>query len=133
MFLSHGSRIVGRWTLLLATLKGDWQNTEEVQVFLLGEGPIDQSKQGQVKANVFEVVEFVFLGRSFLTYPRHRWTGSDVAVSQIAILAVVHGLCKRAALRLGTELQHLHATKHLMQARREEMTDAIRLTDMPHC
>ena len=59
--------------------------------FLPGEGPIDQATRGQVKTNVLKVVEFVFFGWSFLAYGRRRWTASDIAVSQIPILAVVHG------------------------------------------
>ena len=65
----------------------------------------------------------VFFGRGFLTYPRHLWTGSVIAVSPMVVLAVVRGLLwktwsvsqwlgQKGDLTSGDELQHLHAAKH---------------------
>eukprot|EP00975_Prorocentrum_lima_P002837 626115-Prorocentrum_lima.AAC.1 len=37
---------------------------------------------------------------TFVTYPRHRWTGADLSVDQVALAESIHGLASASWLHM---------------------------------
>lgn len=92
MFLQRGRRCHERRAALQQVMNGDWQKQGVVEVYIGGEGPVTQEIRKQVRRQVVRCIMVALLGRSFSTYPRHRWTGADLACDEVSLCAAVHGI-----------------------------------------
>ena len=92
LFLSRGSFSYERAQMAKSVLNGPWHDHSKLTVYIDGEGPVDAKLRRSVEKNVVRCLNFVCLGRSFRTYPRHRWTGADLSIDEICLCACIHGL-----------------------------------------
>eukprot|EP00959_Pyramimonas_sp_CCMP1952_P258395 5401149-Pyramimonas_sp.AAC.1 len=83
LFLRRGSSSYERMQMAQAVLNGPWHDHSSLIVYVDGEGPIGVGLRRSVTKNVIRCLNFVCLGRSFRTYPRHRWTGADLSIDEI--------------------------------------------------
>eukprot|EP00971_Amphidinium_carterae_P195205 3873604-Amphidinium_carterae.2 len=92
MFVSSGANILTNQALLLSLPNGDWRVQDEVQVFL----PLGMRQQPVNKTHISKVLTasllFVLCSKKPSLFVRHRWTGADIAVDEIARLQGIHGL-----------------------------------------
>ena len=88
-FAATGTRQEERAFLLTNLCNGDWRNKQQVEVYVAGGVDIDE---GVLRSNVVQGLLSALCGKSFSTYPRHRWLGCDVSTDQFALLEAVHGL-----------------------------------------
>ena len=81
-------------TMLLSSLpNGDWRNSERVEFFPdVGPAELRGMSREDVGAFVAEGCLVALCHAQFHIYPRSRWTGADVAVSELGLLASVHNL-----------------------------------------
>ncbi|CAK0870415.1 unnamed protein product, partial [Prorocentrum cordatum] len=92
LFLTKGQKHGEKAHMAKTILNGPWQNHSKFVVYIDGEGPIPAKVRRQVEKNVVRCLNFVCLGKSFSTYPRHRWTGADVSINEIGLAACIYGL-----------------------------------------
>ncbi|CAK0878432.1 unnamed protein product, partial [Prorocentrum cordatum] len=92
LFLTKGQKHGEKAHMAKTILNGPWQDHSKFVVYIDGEGPIPATVRRQVEKNVVRCLNFVCLGKSFSTYPRHRWTGADVSIDEIGLAACIHGL-----------------------------------------
>ena len=91
-FLTQQSRQGQVHRLLLAKLpNGDWRNRSEVHYFV---GPSDNALQDadQIAEMLETGLVYCMCSSKPHLWPRHRWTGADVAVDELARIEAVHGL-----------------------------------------
>ena len=87
VFCASGRKRSFKVTLLLRLLPGDWRNKSAVEYILQpGESAADAKEQ------VARGVSSALCSSKFFEYPRHRWTGADISVSQWGLMEAVHGL-----------------------------------------
>ena len=90
IFCASGRRRSFKVTCLLRLLPGDWRNTSAVEYILQpGESAAD------AREHVARGVSTALCSAKFFEYPRHRWTGADISVSQWGLMEAVHGLASR--------------------------------------
>lgn len=88
LFMARGASKARR-QLLQSVACGYWRLHDRVQVMV----PMDWSGDRQAAIwNVVKTVSYCLIGRSFQTYPRHRWTGADISVDQLGMAAPFHGI-----------------------------------------
>ena len=89
LFMARGPDIVARRALVRMCLPCDWRDTEKIG-FVLG-GEVSQFKEHRLlKLAIANGVVQSLCGRIFTTYPRHRWVGFDLAISELGILEAAH-------------------------------------------
>eukprot|EP00971_Amphidinium_carterae_P352130 6492445-Amphidinium_carterae.1 len=91
LFLDGSSNALLHRYLLSALPNGDWRCTSEVQVFL----PIDMQHKVVKKDLVATLTDGLLMAltsRKPALFVRHRWSGCDQAVNELAILEACHGL-----------------------------------------
>ena len=92
LLCSAGSHTHLRRRLLGMFLNGDWTRRDRVEVWVAPGLTLDTVK---FTNQVVEAMLLVFTGRTFSTYPRHRWLGSDIAVEQLALMEAAHHLASQ--------------------------------------
>ena len=86
-FLNTGSNKSYKCTLLHQLLQGDWRNKDKVEVLVLpGEDPEQKLEM------VSEGVSMALVGGKMHEWPRHRWRGADISVSQLGLLEAAHSM-----------------------------------------
>jgi hypothetical protein len=88
LFCSHGRCIIQRQALLALLPNGDWRKSE-LQMYVLGADAVDKDAALSVFTNGLITA---LAGTVFEVYPRHRWTGADLAIDRCGLLESVHGL-----------------------------------------
>eukprot|EP00971_Amphidinium_carterae_P147821 2930043-Amphidinium_carterae.5 len=91
LFLNSGSKILVNRMLLSKLPNGLWSVRDEVQVFL----PLElqgQVSKATVSKSVVAALTYVLTGTKPHLFPRHRWTGCDLAVEELGRLECVHYL-----------------------------------------
>ena len=87
IFCASGRKVAFRVGMLVRLLPGDWRNRNKVEYILQpGESP------EEVRQKVPRWASMVLVSSKFQEWPRHRWTGADIALSQWGLLDAVHGL-----------------------------------------
>ena len=90
IFCASGRKRSFKVTLLLRLLPGDRRNKSAVEYILQpGESEAD------AKEHVARGVSTALCSSKFFQYPRHRWTGWDIAISQWGLMEAVHALVSR--------------------------------------
>ena len=97
MFVRHGASTATKRLLLVLCPNGEWR-AQRVQFYLRSDGRGPQQEEA--------VAEYVSLGLVVALcsaqpklYPRHRWTGADIAVDELAILEACHRLMSSTFFR----------------------------------
>ena len=89
VFLAAGKKRNYKAAILTSVMNGDWRNTTDIEIYQRG-GAAESIVS--VRKKVKTALLSVSFGSKIARWPRHRWTGADIAVSQLALLAGVHGL-----------------------------------------
>jgi len=87
IFCQSGRKRSFRVTMLLRLLPGDWRNRSKVE-YILQPGETCE----KVTERVARGVSMILTATRFFQWPRHRWTGADVAVSQWGLMEAIHVL-----------------------------------------
>lgn len=96
VFLTRGAHLRLRLKVISTVLNGDWRNREQVEVYLQAG---DDRDEAQIRQSLAREVTWALAGRVPATYPRHRWTGADEALSDLGLVQSVHGLASASYTR----------------------------------
>ena len=88
-FCHTGTRQVERQTILSQLPSGDWRKRDVVEHYI--PAGLDYN-HAELEETICKGLILALASRQFHTYPRHRWTGCDIAVDQLTLLECVHGL-----------------------------------------
>ena len=88
-FAGRGKNIIEKRMLLSLLPNGDWRSND-IEVWT-GSAPANMGKAALQNMVVNGLVT-ALAGCMFEIYPRHRWTGADVAIDRCGLLAIVHNL-----------------------------------------
>lgn len=89
LFAARGKNILMKRVLLALLPNGDWRSYR-IELYVSGQAPeVDNVTAERIVANGLITA---LAGTMFELYPRHRWTGSDLATDRCGLLEVVHGL-----------------------------------------
>ena len=92
LFAARGRCILSRRVLLMLLPNGDWRQ-QQVEIFVDHSSQLTQQEAERQLANGLVTA---LAGSQFEVYPRHRWTGADVAFDRCGLLEAVHGLGRGA-------------------------------------
>ena len=88
LFCARGRNTLAKKTLLLLLPNGDW-SSRQVELYLPRRSSLTQ---GEAEEQVTNGIVTALTGSAFELYPRHRWTGADLAIDRCGLLEAVHGL-----------------------------------------
>ena len=88
LFASHGRSVLPRRVLLMLLPNGDWRS-RRIEVFV---DDVSQLSAAEAERQLANGLVAALAGSTFQVYPRHRWTGADVAFDRCGLLEAVHGL-----------------------------------------
>eukprot|EP00959_Pyramimonas_sp_CCMP1952_P264001 5520611-Pyramimonas_sp.AAC.1 len=91
MFFSTGPDQEVKRVVAACLPRGDWRNTKHVEVCLTGVAAADIDMVA-VASIIENGLSFALLSAKPTVWPRHRWTGSEIAVDFWGRLEAVHGL-----------------------------------------
>lgn len=89
LFVSHGSRLSMRRILLAMCPNGDWRS-KQVQHYVHPSAP-ELTEEAHLQRVTNGLIAALCASQP-QTYPRHRWTGADLAIDCLAIIEACHGL-----------------------------------------
>ena len=93
LFCTTGSKVALKQYLLKKLPNGNWQDREQVQVFVT---PGVAYNESDIKEKVISGLLLVLSGKLLRTFPRHRWLGADMAIYEVGLCEAVHGLASQA-------------------------------------
>lgn len=96
LFCSQGPRAADRWMHLCTWFNGDWQNLHKIEHYCSGPVPTDEGARNALVANVVRAATSALAHRAPSTFPRSRWTGSELATDDLGLMLSVHGLLQHA-------------------------------------
>lgn len=103
LFVSHGARLPMRRLLLSLCPNGDWRHDMVEYYPPIGqERRTDEEYLEHVTAGVIAAV----CSCQPCTYPRHRWTGADLAIDSLGIIEAVHKLLSTTFERFTSSFEH---------------------------
>jgi len=95
LFASKGRSAHYRRCLLMHLPNGDWENLDAIEYYV--PPGREQVMTPPVVRHVLTVgLSFALMGSRPSLYPRHRWTGAEVSIDDIAIGVACHGLAVAA-------------------------------------
>ena len=97
LFLSRGTKLRERRFLLSKLPNGDWRKRDCVDVYVPEHEPVRTA--AAIAPRLIRGILVALTGRTFTSYPRHRWTGADIALDEFGLLDAVHGIGTRAFMR----------------------------------
>ena len=97
-FFSRGTDAARVRVLLTMIPNGDWRKHDVVEVYF-AVAHQDTPSRHHVATVAAQALVSAFLHKRLELYPRHRWTGADVATDQAAGMEACHGLMGRAYRR----------------------------------
>lgn len=98
LFLSRGAHAAKRRMLLWSWLNGGWRNETEIHHWVDPREPRDERLVERISEKVVHGVISALASKPPSTFPRARWTGADLALDEIGLLACVHGLRRHSYL-----------------------------------
>eukprot|EP00959_Pyramimonas_sp_CCMP1952_P471891 9499141-Pyramimonas_sp.AAC.1 len=108
-FVPGGGNESIRRALLHILPNGDWTNTENVEVWIAGDGPIDEER---VIQRVVDGMLSALVHRRPRVWKRIKWIGKEEALCDIGLIEVCHGLLTPTyrlwAKRRGCKVPHPH-------------------------
>ena len=125
LFITHDNNGIVKRTMLTAAANGDWRNPEQLEHYVPRTDPAPTAQQ--VGRHVEKCLVAALAGHQPHMYPRHRWTGADEAVDDLAILFAVHNLLPHVYARfqnmVDNKAQGLD-TRRLNNPESEERSDS---------
>lgn len=112
LFVSHGSRVPLRRLLLIMCPNGDWRSPR-VQFY-----PAAGSARQPTSAYLEHVVAGLMTALCAAqpsTYPRHRWTGADLATDALGVMEACHQLLSTTFARFAASFQHGPTARQVME------------------
>ena len=88
LFAARGRCIIPKRVLLMLLPNGDWRS-RQVEVYVSHSSELTPQEAEKMLANGLVTA---LAGAQFEVYPRHRWTGADIAFDRCGLLEAVHGL-----------------------------------------
>ena len=88
VFARRGHNILSTRLLCALLPNGDWR-AHEIQLYISDNSQLDPEHALQIVCNGLITA---LAGTMFEIYPRHRWTGSDIALDRVGLLESVHNL-----------------------------------------
>lgn len=92
LFLSRGSFAAKRRALLVMWCNGDWRNTEAIEHYASPGRLAEASSPESITKHVSLAIVSALACKQPATFPRHRWTGCDLATDEVGLLLAVHGV-----------------------------------------
>eukprot|EP00971_Amphidinium_carterae_P347058 6488871-Amphidinium_carterae.6 len=103
LFMSGASGALLDAVLLTKLPNGDWRNHKSVEYYVpVGE---DEPCRADVASMMSSTLVYVFLRSKPSIFQRHRWTGMDIAIEELARLQCCHGLLVRTYARFMRRLE----------------------------
>ena len=130
LFASHGSAVSVRRTLLALCPNGDWRS-ESVE-FYAQEGEMQlQSRVAMLEHVTVGLITALCSAQPSL-YPRHRWTGADLATDSLAIFESCHRLLSTTFLRFAASFEPLPRAQQLLALGQRLAFDRVGPDNMAH-
>lgn len=103
LFCSHGAQLAAKRILLAAGPNGDWRQ-EGVEHYL----PLTATEwdEEMLASKVASAVVAALCSAQPSIYPRHRWTGADLAMDSLGLIESVHRLLSTTFLRFAAAHEH---------------------------
>ena len=98
LFLSRGSGAARRRSMLWVWLNGDWRDESCIRHYEDPRRSRAQNKAEVICRMVTRAVIGALAHRAPAVFPRHRWTGVDLALDEMGLLLGCHGLLRYAYL-----------------------------------
>lgn len=116
LFVNHGANLATRQVLLALCPNGDWRKpvVEYYQTPGLGQ---PETEEGMLEHTTAGLVTALCASQPHI-YPRHRWTGADLAVDALAVFEACHGLLSStyrrfaASFECGSKASALLGSRH---------------------
>ena len=93
LFCKTGTKVALRQYLLKRLPNGDWRRRDGVEVYVPPGLHVDED---QLQRQLVTALLLCLGGRSFRTYPVHRWVGCDLSTDLVGLCESVHGLASAA-------------------------------------
>lgn len=113
LFVSHGSRLAVRRILLALCPNGDWRS-EQVQYYVPPGAP-ERSKEAYLDHVTSGLIASLCAAQP-ATYPRHRWTGADLAIDCLGVMEACHRLLSTTFERFVASSQSTFSSRSLQGA-----------------
>ncbi len=91
LLVGTGTCVAARRVLLLTLANGDWQCSGEIQHYINGDPENDED---MLRSEMADGLTQALCSRAPHIYPRHRWTGADLSVDQLALMTCLHSLLR---------------------------------------
>eukprot|EP00971_Amphidinium_carterae_P191683 3803512-Amphidinium_carterae.1 len=92
LFMSDASTTKGQQALLARLPNGDWRLHDRVELYRASNST---ASTDQLAATLENGLIYCLCSRQPHVYPKHRWTGSDISISELGKLEIIHGLLTR--------------------------------------
>lgn len=114
LFVSHGACLAQRQILLVLCPNGDWRSRKVEHFVAPGElATLDHdARLKQVIAGVTAAL----CSSQPEVYPRHRWTGADLATDRFGVIEACHCLLTTTFLRFAASYEHHSRARRLLAA-----------------
>lgn len=111
LFVSHGTRLATRRLLLTLCPNGDWRN-EAVEYYLPARSH-DVAKDKLCEHLTTGVIAALCSCQPS-SYPRHRWTGADLATDSLGIVEACHALLSTTYVRFAAGYEHASRARRVL-------------------
>lgn len=112
LFVSHGTKVAVRQLLLVLCPNGDWRSPK-VQ-FLVPHGQLGKVDKDAALEHVTTGLTIALAACQPDLYPRHRWTGADLAVDSLGILEGCHNLLSTTFRRFAASYEGVSRAARIM-------------------
>ena len=92
LFLSRGTHVAKRRMLLWLWCNGDWKNTQAIEHYVDPRADPEHSQPEYISNMMSVAIVGAMATRAPSVFPRHRWTGADLATDEIGIMLCVHNI-----------------------------------------
>lgn len=114
LFVSHGNNLHLRRLLLALCPNGDWRS-DRVEHYVQ-EGQADPRPRESILSHVTAGLITALCASQPALYPRHRWTGADLATDALGIMECCHRLLSTSYLRFAASYEPRPRAQRLLEA-----------------
>ena len=92
LFLARGSFAAKRRMLLWLWCNGEWRNPDAIEHYVDPRSAPEHREPAYISKMIAEAIVGSMATRAPKLFPRHRWTGSDIATDEIGLMLCVHNM-----------------------------------------
>jgi len=92
LFLARGSFAARRRMMLWLWCNGEWRNPDAIEHHIDPRSAPEHREPAYICKMIVEAVVGSMATRAPKLFPRHRWTGSDIATDEIGLMLCVHNI-----------------------------------------